>query len=160
MVPRYLCAALRSFVLVSGAACEEHETGVERMTEGTPSSIKFYYRKGNFFRVIHADGVVGGATPERAVFAALYNQRSPIPRSITQAICPDGTLGEELDRKSKQGIFREVEVGIVLTPKAAEEIGHFLLQQARLLRDTDKTAANVTAVSEENNEHVSTSSTT
>jgi len=130
------------------------------MTEGTPSSIKFYYRKGNFFRVIHADGVVGGATPERAVFAALYNQRSPIPRSVTQAICPDGTLGDELDRKSKQGIFREIEIGIVMTPKAAEEIGQFFLQQARLLRDTDKSAPNVSAASEERDEHISASGTT
>jgi len=110
------------------------------MTEGTPSSVKFYYEKGKFFKVIHVDGVIGGPTPERAVFVALYNQRSPIPQEIEQALSPDGSLGPELSRKGKDGIFREIEIGIVLTPKAAQEIGQFLLQQARLLRDTDKQA--------------------
>jgi hypothetical protein len=124
------------------------------MAESAPSSIRFYYRKGRFFKVIHVDGVIGGPTPERAVFVALYNQRSPIPREIEQALSPDGSLGPELDRKGKDGIFREVEVGIVLTSKAAEEIGQFLLQQARLLRDTEKEAPqNASAAPEEHNEH-------
>lgn len=127
------------------------------MAESTPSSVKFYYRKGRFFKVIHVDGVIGGPTPERAVFVALYNQRSPIPKEIEQTLEPDGSLGPEVGRKGKDGIFREVEVGIVLTPKAAEEIGQFLLQQARLLRDTEKQAPQTaSAASEEHNEHFST----
>jgi hypothetical protein len=124
------------------------------MAESAPSKVKFHYVKGNFFKVIHVDGVIGGPTPERAVFVALYNQRSPIPQVIEQAISPDGSLGPELSREGKDGIFREVEVGIVLTPKAAEEIGQFLLQQARLLRDTEKQAPrNASAASEEHDEH-------
>jgi hypothetical protein len=124
------------------------------MAESAPSKVRFHYVKGNFFKVIHVDGVIGGPTPERAVFVALYNQRSPIPQVIEQAISPDGSLGPELARESKDGIFREVEVGIVLTPKAAEEIGQFLLQQARLLRDTEKQAPqNASVAPEEHEEH-------
>jgi len=127
------------------------------MAESTPSSVKFYYRKGKFFKVIHVDGVIGGPTPERAVFVALYNQRSPIPKEIEQALSPDGSLGPEISRRGKDGIFREVEVGIVLTPKAAEEIGKFLLQQARLLRDTKQQEAQTASVApEEHHEHFST----
>jgi hypothetical protein len=123
--------------------------------EKPSTSVKFYYEKGHLFRVLHVDGVIGGPTPERAVFMALYNQRSPIPKEITQALCADGTLGAELARDGKDGIYREVEVGIVLTPKAAEEIGQFLLQQARLLRDTEK-SPETSAKEEENDEHVTT----
>jgi hypothetical protein len=135
-------------------------TQAERMGESTPSSVKFYYEKGKFFKVIHVDGVIGGPTPERAVFVALYNQRSPIPQEIEQAISPDGSLGPELHRKGKDGIFREIEIGIVLTPKAAEEVGQFLLQQARLLHDTDRrTPRDVTSGEQsERHEHVSTRS--
>ena len=128
------------------------------MAEGSPpSSVKFHYRKAKFFKVIHVDGVIGGPTPERAVFVALYNQRSPIPRVVEQAISGDGRLGPELKREGKDGIFREVEVGIVLTPKAASEIGQFLLQQAKLLRDTEQ-APEDTSAAEEHDEHFSTRS--
>jgi hypothetical protein len=128
----------------------------ERMGESTPSSVKFYYEKGKFFKVIHVDGVIGGPTPERAVFVALYNQRSPIPQEIEQELAPDGSLGPELSRKGKDGIFREIEIGIVLTPKAAEEVGLFLLQQARLLHDTDKRLPkDAVAASEEHDEQLS-----
>lgn len=127
------------------------------MAESTPSTVKFHYRKAKLFKVIHVDGVIGGPTPERAIFVALYNQRSPIPKMVEQAISPDGSLGPELARTGKDGIFREVEVGIVLTPKAAQEIGQFLLQQARLLRDTEKQAPQTaSAASEDKNEHFST----
>jgi hypothetical protein len=135
----------------------EHRSSV--MAENVPSSVKFHYRKAKFFKVIHVDGVIGGPTPERAVFVALYNQRSPIPRVVEQAISADGSLGAEIKREGKDGIFREVEVGIVLTSKAALEIGQFLLQQAKLLRDTEQEAPGKTsAASEEHDEHFSTRS--
>ena len=103
------------------------------MAESTPSSIKIHYRKANFFRVVHVDGALGGITPTRNIFVSLYNQRNPLPRLIEQQFFPDGTLGEEIDRKGKSGVFREMEVGLVLTAPVARELAKFLIAQATLL---------------------------
>jgi len=114
------------------------------MADSTPSSIKIHYRKANFFRVVHVDGALGGITPTRNIFVSLYNQRNPLPRLIEQQFFPDGTLGEEIDRKGKTGLFREMEVGLVLTASAAREIAKFLLAQATLLDESTRTSAPTT----------------
>jgi hypothetical protein len=105
----------------------------------SPSNIRFYYEKGNFFRVIHVDGVLGGITPTRNIFVSLYNQRAPLPKVIEQRYLPDGTLGDEVCREGKTGVFREMEIGLVLTPSVAKEIANFLLEQAKLLQESKQT---------------------
>src|SRR5689334_11760758 len=101
------------------------------MAESTPpSSISVHYHKGNFFRVIHVDGALGGITPSRNIFVSLYNQRLPLPTLIEQSISPSGELGDEINRESKKGVFREMEIGIVLTSAVAREIAKFLNEQA------------------------------
>jgi len=119
------------------------KTGAD-MGESTPSSIKIYYRKANFFRVVHVDGALGGITPTRNIFVSLYNQRNPLPRMIEQTLSPDGTLGDVIDRQGKVGLFREMEVGLVLTAPAAREIAKFLLAQATLLEESTRTPAPTT----------------
>jgi len=89
--------------------------------------------KGNFFRVIHADGAIGGITPSRDIFLSLYSERGAIPTLIEQALNADGSLGKEIRRESKEGIVREVEVGVVLSSRAAKGIAEWLLKQAQIL---------------------------
>jgi hypothetical protein len=97
-----------------------------------PSSIKFYHEKGNFFRVIHADGAIGGLTPTREIFMSLYSQRIAIPKVIEQSVSLEGQLGGEVRREGKDGIFRELEIGVVLTPATARQIAQWLNQQATI----------------------------
>jgi len=101
-----------------------------------PTSIKFHYIKGNFFRVIHVDGAVGGITPGRGIFLSLFSERGAIPQVIELALKPDGTLGEEVGRETKSGIVREVEIGLTLTPGAATELAEFLVRQVKILRES------------------------
>ncbi len=101
-----------------------------------PSSVKIYYEKGRLFRVIHVDGALGGLTPSRQIFVSLYNQRSPLPKMVEQRLSPDGKLGDEIDRETKTGVFREMEIGLVLTPQTAMEIADFLIQQAKKFNET------------------------
>ncbi len=114
------------------------------MGESTPSSIKIYYEKGKFFRVIHVDGALGGLTPTRNIFVSLYSQRDPLPQLIVQRFFPDGTLGEEIGREGKTGLFREMEVGLSLTAPVARELAKFLLTQADLLDESIRAAAPAT----------------
>jgi hypothetical protein len=99
--------------------------------------LTIYYEKSKLFRVICADGAIGGPTPTRDVFIALYNQRFALPKEAEQPILPDGTLGEQVVVNSKQGIFREMEIGLTMSAAVAEELARFLLQQVELLRKTD-----------------------
>jgi hypothetical protein len=105
-----------------------------------PSSIKLYHEKGSFFRVIHVDGVIGGITPTREIFMSLFSQRMAIPKVIEQALTTEGQLGAEVGREGKSGIFRELEVGVVLTPATAKQIAHWLIQQATIAEQAASTA--------------------
>jgi hypothetical protein len=99
----------------------------------SPNAVKFHYIKGNFFRVIHADGVIGGLTPHGGIFLSLYSERGAIPQVIEQSVNPDGTLGDEKKREGKDGLVREVEVGVILNGRTAKGIGEWLLRQAEIL---------------------------
>jgi hypothetical protein len=107
------------------------------MAEGTPTKIKFFYEKGKHFRVTHVDGVIGGLTPARDIFVAIYNQRSALPQIVEQNITPEGQLGAVIEVTGKKGIFREMEIGIVMTPEVATQIADFLLQHARAAQKSD-----------------------
>lgn len=100
--------------------------------------VKFYYEKGNFFRVIHVDGAVGGLTPTLDVFLSIYNQRAPIPQVSVQKIAASGHLGEEVmeDRVQKDGVFREVEVGLVMNLSVAKALQQWLAEKIELAEKT------------------------
>jgi len=97
----------------------------------------FFYRKSNFFRVVHADGATGGPTPDRKIMIAIFNQRSALPDMVEHVLTPDGRLGPEVARQTEhEGFIREVEVGIVMEPNTAKELAEWLQRQVRLLEST------------------------
>jgi hypothetical protein len=112
------------------------ENSTERMAQDKPSSVKFFYEKGKFFRVAHVDGALGGLTPTGDIFVSIYNQRSALPKIVEQNITPEGKLGAVVDTTGKQGIFREMEIGLVMTPDVANQIADFLKQHARAAQES------------------------
>jgi len=123
------------------ATSREYETGAEIMTEGTlppppPGAVRFFYEKCKYFRVAHVDGVIGGLTPTRDIFVSVYSQRVALPQTIDQQISPDGKLGAVIDKSGKDGIFREMEIGLVMSPEVANQIAEFLMQHARAAQST------------------------
>ena len=91
-------------------------------------NIRFHFKKSNLFRVVHADGAWGGLTPELDVFFTLYNSRPPIPEILVHPVQEDGTLGPDIPalNVSKDGIVREVEVGIIMKPQHVQALIDFL----------------------------------
>lgn len=103
-------------------------------------TLSFYYLKSNFFRVIHADGGVGGITPQGNIQIDVYNERLPLPQQVVYSLNTDYTLGEEIteQRVSKEGIVREVEVQIVLGIEEAEGFHEWLglqIERAQEMRE-------------------------
>lgn len=95
-----------------------------------PSSITLHYIKSNYFRVIHADGAMGGFTPRGEVFFSLYSERAPLPDVTVQAV-ENGQLGKEIieQRKGSEGILRELEVGVVMDLNVAKSLVEWLKER-------------------------------
>ena len=91
------------------------------------AKIRFFYIKSNFFRVIQVTGAHGGISPRGGIFAALFNERAPIPQVTTHNLSGE-LVGEEIteERQEKQGIVREVEVGITMDLQTAETFHKWL----------------------------------
>lgn len=91
--------------------------------------IRFDYIKGNYFRVIHVDGVHGGPTPNAAYIGmSLFNSRWPIPRQTTSALKEDGSIGKELikERLIRDSIVREIEAEIIMDINTARNMHKWL----------------------------------
>jgi hypothetical protein len=101
-----------------------------------PSSIKFHYIKSNLYRVIHLDGAIGGLTASREIFISLFNDRGTLPKMIEFAVTPDGQLGNEITREGKEGLVREMEVGVLMNAAAAKSLAAYLITQAKLLEES------------------------
>jgi len=104
-----------------------------------PSTIKFHYIKSNLFRVIHADGGIGGVTPQQNIQIAFYSERMPLPQQVVYELNSDNTLGSEVvdERVSKTGLIRELEVEAVLSLNEAESFYKWLgenIKKAKKLR--------------------------
>jgi hypothetical protein len=84
--------------------------------------VAFDYIKGQLFHVVHADGVIGGLTPNGSVHVAFFSERSPIPQREVRAISSDGTLGDLIVDQTvvRPAIVREVDVDVMLALPVAE----------------------------------------
>lgn len=94
-----------------------------------PDKITFHYLKGPDFRTIHVDGAIGGLTPNGHLHIAFYAERVAIPQTTTQPINPDGTLGDEIARESKEGVVRQMETDIIVNESTARNIKVWLDQK-------------------------------
>lgn len=106
-----------------------------------PSAVKFHYIKGNFFRVIHADGAIGGLTPARNIYVALFSERAAMPQVVELTVRQDGSLGDEVKRVGKEGLVREIEVGVMLNATTAQRLAEWLLKQAQILKESEPESA-------------------
>jgi hypothetical protein len=89
-------------------------------------TVTFDYIKSNFFRVIYADGVMGNINAKDNVHLVLWNERGPIPRQEVYELTSEGTIGDEIDSVTRDGMVREVEVDIILTRDSASSLRDLL----------------------------------
>lgn len=101
-------------------------------------TVEFHYMKGNFFRVIHADGAIGGPTPSGLIHMSLFSERPAIPQKLTHSLNADGTLGAVVETVTKQGVVREMEVDVLLTVNTARLLQTWLGEQIAKLNPTNQ----------------------
>ena len=102
--------------------------------EKDTSLIDIQYVKSSGFRVIHADGAIGGVTPKAFIHFALYNERASLPTRAEQRIGEDGKLQPHEVKKGGQGITRELEVDVLMNLSAAESLRDWLDERIGELR--------------------------
>ena len=78
-----------------------------------PTEIQFDFIKSNFYRVVKADGVFGGLSPNGSFHLGIYSERMPYPQQMFHKV-ENGNMGAEevAKRTGRKGILREMEVGI------------------------------------------------
>jgi len=96
--------------------------------------IAFHFIKSPQFRVIHADGVIGGLTPNNNIHFALFSERLAIPQEVIHTINPDGSLGGERKPKGKEGIVREMDVDVVMSLETAVVVHEWLTKRIEELK--------------------------
>ena len=84
------------------------------MKEKKTNTIEFTYQKSPDYKAHLVEGIVGGITPKGKISIDFFNEKSPIPDSVTHELSNNGILGKEVNRKGKKGIVREIESGIYL----------------------------------------------
>ena len=102
------------------------------MTEKSePDRVRFDYIKSSLFRVISADGVVGGLTPRLDIHMDFWSERFPIPKQVIHSLMSDGALGPEIksERTTRETIIREVEAGVVLNIETAKALRDWLVER-------------------------------
>lgn len=97
--------------------------------------VKFHYIKSAYFRSVHADGAIGGRTPQGAIHMAIYSERAAIPREMVHRVNPDGSLGEILQEENVQrkGVVREMDVDIFMSVTIAKSIRDWLDKQIKAI---------------------------
>ena len=122
------------------------EEKLGRGGEGSQPMIAFDYIKGNFFRVIHADGVLGGSTPSGNIHMAFFSDRQPIPKREVYGLKPDGSLGDliiDVCEVSENSIIQNV-----LAPdlQSYDANGNYAPQRLAMKKDSLSIGLGFTAV--------------
>jgi hypothetical protein len=106
-------------------------------TKRSGEVVVIEYLKSQHFRVVHADGAIGGPTPSGQVHLAVFSERPAIPRRVVAHVTEGGALGDPIAEETvvRDGMVREIDVDVMMSLSAAEEIGKLL---ARIVADTKK----------------------
>lgn len=107
-------------------------------TDAAQNEVEFHYIKSNHFRVIHGDGVYGGVTPRGFIHLNFFSERAPIPQKITHEVTVSGQLGKEISAEGKEGIVREVEIGVVISLEQAQSLTKWLQEKIQLIETASK----------------------
>ena len=81
--------------------------------------ITFKYVYPEDLRDLYVNGLFGGVTPRKEIYAHLYSERHPIPKKIVHSVEKDGTLGPEEEIEKGGDVARFVQTSIIMDLKTA-----------------------------------------
>jgi len=107
----------------------------------TPT-LRCHYIKSNFYRVVSADGCFGGRQPRGQFQLSFFSERLPIPQIVEHEIKSTRgamtEMGDPVGQVSREGIVREVEVGVAMTVGVARALHKWIGDQLKVIEGEDK----------------------
>jgi hypothetical protein len=106
------------------------------------------YSKDPMFRSTHADGIVGGLTPNGQLHIAFFSERAQLPKRHVYTFNADGSIGPQLpeERNPRETIFRDIQVDVLMTIQAAEGLKSWLDAFIKNLRTRASETRGLTAL--------------
>jgi len=104
--------------------------------ERQDAKVVFEYARDPMFRSTHADGFIGGLTPNGQIHIAFFSERPVLPRRHVFKLNPDGSLGAEVpsEKAATESITRDMQVDVLLSVQAAEGLKNWLDQYIKALK--------------------------
>jgi hypothetical protein len=111
------------------------EEAAPRSNGDARARVAFDYIKGQFFRVVHADGVIGSVTPTGHIHMAIFSERPAIPRRLVMGIDKAGQPTEIIPNEtvSRDSIIREIDVDVHMSLLSARSIQQWLDERIKEL---------------------------
>ena len=104
---------------------QKRPKGEEGVSEQGQVEVNFKYFKGNFYRIIHANGVIGGVSRCGEIHMSFYSERPGFPDSAKLVISQMGSaLPERIEGGDKY--IREIEVDAVVDLNTAKQVRTWL----------------------------------
>lgn len=97
-------------------------------------NVKFIYNKSDKFNLYYTNGAIGGLTPQGDIICNFYFEYKEVPKE-QDAIVRDDKLEMKEDATSTTEILRELEVGVIMTPKQAKNLAEWLNGKIREYED-------------------------
>lgn len=108
--------------------------GSAEKDEAIPGTVPVHFIKSNLFRVVHADGFWGGATPHGKIQLIPFNERNAIPQRLLLHDVEGVARERPGSRVGRKGIVRELEVDVLMDLNTAISLRDFLDQQIKQLQ--------------------------
>lgn len=97
--------------------------------QGVPGRVVYRYEKNPDYRVIFANGAIGGVTPRGDIKFDLFIEYLETPEETVHSITPDG-LGPEIERTPHgPGFTRQSQIGVIMSPGQAKSLAYWLMGQ-------------------------------
>jgi len=106
--------------------------------------ITFKYIYPEDLRDLYVNGLFGGVTPRKEIYAHFYSERHPIPKTVVHDINKkNGTLGPQIDVDQGGDIVRFIQASIVMDLKTAISFRNWLdgrIEFVQQSKDEEKNA--------------------
>ena len=106
--------------------------------EEKPTKITFKYVYPEDLRDLYINGIFGGATPRKEIYAHLYSERHPIPKTVVHSVEQNGMLGPEEKTEKGGDIVRFVQTSIVMDLNTAIAFRDWLSQRIEFIQSTQE----------------------
>ena len=106
--------------------------------------FKFKYVFTYDYNPVYVNGAHGGVTPRGELVINFYQERQPLPNSITQEVNPNGTIGAEVAVEPEdlnRSLVRFVSNGVVLSHNTARELHYWLGEKLKEMEAVEQAKA-------------------